>query len=135
MALITWNDTLSVNVGEIDKQHQQLINMINDLDDAMRQGKGKTVLRKILAGLMDYTSFHFSTEEKYFAQFGYPAAENHIKEHLAFVDKVKEFMKRLEAESIGLSTDVMNFISDWLKKHIRGTDRQYSPFFHEHGLK
>jgi hemerythrin len=40
MALIQWNDGLSVNVVEIDRQHQKLIGMINDLNDAMRQGKG-----------------------------------------------------------------------------------------------
>jgi hemerythrin len=135
MSLITWNDNLSVNVGEIDKQHQQLIKLINDLDDAMRQGKGKLILGKIVAGLIDYTSFHFSTEEKHFSQLGYPGAEDHVKEHKAFVDKVTDFKKKLDAGSIGLSTDVINFLSDWLKKHIQGSDKKYSPFFNENGLK
>jgi hemerythrin len=44
MALIQWNDSLSVNVVEIDKQHQKLVRMINELNDAMRQGKGKEAL-------------------------------------------------------------------------------------------
>jgi len=65
MALISWNDNLSVHVGEIDRQHQQLIKMINDLDDAMKQGKGKEVLGKIVKGLSDYTAYHFSTEERF----------------------------------------------------------------------
>jgi hemerythrin len=135
MALINWNDNLSVNVSEIDKQHQHLIKLINDLDDAMKQGKGKAILGKIVGGLMDYTGFHFSAEEKYFAQFGYSEADDHIKEHRVFVEKVADFKKKLDAGSIGLSTDVMNFISDWLKKHIQGTDKKYGPFFNEHGLK
>ena len=46
MAIIQWNDSLSVNVVEIDKQHQKLVAMINDLNDAMRQGKGKDASRK-----------------------------------------------------------------------------------------
>jgi hemerythrin len=29
MALITWNDSLTVNVVEIDRQHKRLIDMIN----------------------------------------------------------------------------------------------------------
>jgi hemerythrin len=40
MSLIQWNDRLSVHVAEIDGQHQKLVGMINDLNDAMRQGKG-----------------------------------------------------------------------------------------------
>lgn len=135
MALIKWNDNLSVNVRQIDDQHQELVKLINDLDDAMKQGKGKLILGKIVAGLMDYTTFHFSTEEKYFAQFGYDDSENHIREHRAFVDKTSDFKKKFDSGSIGLSTDVMNFISEWVKKHIQGTDKKYSSFFHEHGLK
>jgi hemerythrin len=135
MALIKWNDNLSVNVSEIDNQHQQLIKLINNLDDAMKQGKGKLILGKIVTGLVEYTAFHFSTEEKYFAQFGYEDAENHVREHRGFVEKASDFKMKLDAGSIGLSTDIMNFISDWVKKHIQGSDKKYSAFFNEHGLK
>ena len=43
MALINWNDSFSVNVAVIDQQHKKLVDMINDLNDAMKQGKGKDV--------------------------------------------------------------------------------------------
>jgi hemerythrin len=135
VALIRWNENLSVNVSEIDSQHQRLVKMINDLDDAMKQGKGKLILGETVGGLVEYAAFHFSTEEKYFAQFGYENAEDHIREHRGFVEKVSDFRKKLDAGTIGLSTDVMNFISDWLKKHIQGSDKRYSAFFNEHGLK
>ncbi|MGA2938094.1 MAG: hemerythrin domain-containing protein [Syntrophobacteraceae bacterium] len=63
MALIQWNDSLSVNVVDIDKQHQKLVGMINELNDAMRQGKGKDALGKIVNGLIIYAGTHFKTEE------------------------------------------------------------------------
>jgi len=40
MALFDWNDQLSVGVAEIDKQHQELVKLINDLHEAMREGAG-----------------------------------------------------------------------------------------------
>jgi len=135
MALISWSENLSVKVDEIDRQHQKLIAMINDLDDAMGKGKGKDVLAKIVSGLVDYTRSHFSLEEKYFAQYGYSDADNHIKEHRLFIDKVSDFKKKFETGRIGLTTDIINFLSDWLKKHIMGTDKKYSQFFSEKGLK
>ena len=79
MALVTWNDSLSVNVAEIDQQHRKLIAMINELNDAMKIGKGKDVLGGIVNSLISYTATHFKTEEKYFAQFGYPDTEDHKK--------------------------------------------------------
>jgi hemerythrin len=135
MALIQWNDSFSVGVVEIDKQHQKLVGMINDLNDAMRQGKGKDVLGKIIKGLIGYAETHFRTEEKYFDQFGYPDANNHKKEHSDFVMKVAEFKDGFDRRKLGLSIEVMSFLSKWLQNHIKGVDKKYGPFFNEKGLK
>jgi hemerythrin len=135
MSLIKWNDSFSVKVAEIDKQHQKLIVMINELNDAMRQGKGKDVLGKIINGLVEYTATHFKTEENYFKQFNYPQALAHKKEHDAFVQKVSEFKDEFEKGKISLTLEVMKFLSDWLRNHIKGTDKHYSQYFNEHGLK
>lgn len=135
MAMIIWNDSLSVNVAELDQQHKKLIAMINELHEAMKSGKGKEVLGRIVNGLISYTATHFQTEEKYFAQFGYPDADNHKKEHVAFVQKVTDFKNGFEKKQLTLTVEVMNFLSDWLKTHIMGTDKKYAQFFNEKGLK
>ena len=135
MALITWDDSFSVNVADIDRQHQKLISMINELNDAMKQGKGKDILGKIVNGLISYTATHFKTEENYFERFGYPDANQHKKEHIAFVQKVSDFKNGFEKGKLSLSIEVMNFLSDWLQNHIKGTDKKYSQFFNGKGLK
>lgn len=134
MAIIQWNDSLSVNVALIDGQHRKLVMMINDLHDAMRQGKGRNVLGRIVSGLMDYTRIHFKTEEGYFDRFGYPDSSTHKKEHSDFVKRVSEFKEGFDKGKLGLSVEVMNFLSDWLKKHIKGSDKKYGPFLNENGL-
>jgi hemerythrin len=134
MPLINWNDTLSVNVNEIDQQHKNLIRMINELNDAMKQGKGRTVIGKIIKDMIDYTTTHFKTEEGYFDRFGYPEAAGHKREHALFVEKVSAFSKGFEEEKLSLSIEVLDFLSDWLKNHIKGTDRKYSEFFNRKGL-
>ena len=135
MALITWNDSLSVNVAEIDRQHKKLIDMINELNDAMKVGKGKEVLGKIVSGLVSYTVTHFKTEERYFDQLGYPETDSHKKEHVAFVEKVTDLKNKFETRNLLLTIEVMDFLSDWLRGHIMGTDKKYSGFFNENGLK
>lgn len=135
MALIQWNDSLSVGVAEIDKQHQKLVQMINDLHDAMRQAKGSSVLGPLVNGLIDYAGTHFKAEEKYFARFAYPETEAHKKLHADFVAKVLDFKKKFEANSVGLSMDVMNFLSNWLQSHIKGEDKKYTACFNANGLK
>jgi hemerythrin len=135
MAVIQWNDNLSVNVGEIDRQHQQLIKFINDLNQAMKEGKGKDVVGRTVNSLMDYTKTHFKLEEGYFDRFAYPEKLSHKKSHDDFVRKVGDFKKDLEEGRLALSIQVLNFLSDWLRDHIMGTDKKYASFFAEHGVK
>jgi hemerythrin len=135
VAFIEWNNSFSVGVSEIDLQHQKLVEMINDLHDAMLQGKGKAVLGDIIKGLVDYAVTHFLTEEKYFDQFRYPDAGSHKEEHSAFTQKVAEFKNGFDAGKLALSITVMDFLSSWLRNHIKGVDKKYEPFFVEKGLK
>lgn len=134
MALITWKDSFSVKVKEIDAQHQMLVAMLNELFEAMQQGQGKTKLAEIIDRLTSYAAIHFQTEEKYFDQFGYPETDRHKGEHAAFVEKVAAFQSDFENGKVGLSIDVINFLSDWLQTHIKGSDKAYAGFFAEHGL-
>lgn len=132
--MIQWNDNYTVKVSELDEQHKKLIKMINELSEAMTQGKGKEIIKPILQGLVSYTRVHFQNEEKYFQQFNYSDSSQHISQHQAFIQKINEFQNDYNNGNIGLSIKVMNFLSDWLIKHIQGTDKQYSACFNENGL-
>lgn len=135
MAVVQWSDSLSVNVKQIDGQHQRLVILINDLYDAQQAHKGKDAVGKILAELTTYTVSHFSTEEKYFDQYGYPEALSHKQEHKNFVGEVAQFRKDFDDGRACVSFKVMNFLGDWLKNHILGSDKKYSSFFNTKGLK
>jgi hemerythrin len=135
MALLLWDNSFSVNVAEIDRQHQKLIAMINNLNDAMKQGKGKDALTMIINELFAYAGNHFATEEKYFDKFGYPATSSHKLEHTNFVKKISDFKSGFDSGKLTLTIEVMNFMKDWLRTHIQGTDKKYSSFFNQNGLK
>jgi hemerythrin len=135
MALIQWNAALSVNIAEIDAQHQRLVAMINELNDAMVQGRGKDVIGKIISGLATYTATHFATEERHLDRHGYPDSAAHKQEHRIFTTKVGEFKQGFDEGRLGLSVSVMNFLGDWLRSHIKGSDMNYSPFLNNKGLK
>lgn len=134
MALITWSDKYSMNIKEIDEQHMKLVSMINELHDAMKQAKSKEVAVEIITRMAEYTAYHFSTEEKYMKKYKYPDYESHHSEHVKFIEQVSDFKKDYEAGKAGLSYDLLNFLKDWLVKHIQGSDKKYAPFFNENGL-
>ena len=135
MALINWTSDFSVGVEEIDIQHKKLVNMINELYEAMTNGKGNSKLEEIINRLADYCVYHFATEEKYFDKFGYPDTENHKKIHNDFIEKVSIFKTEFENKEVLLTNEVLEFLSSWIRNHILGNDMEYSDFFVENGLK
>ena len=132
--ILQWDQSLAVNIGDIDEQHKKLVQMICDLHEAMRTGKGKGQVEAILRELEEYAVEHFGFEEKLMEKHKYPGYLNHRKEHEKFVDQVIAFGNDFRANRAALTTEVMNFLKNWLVGHIKGTDKKYSSFFNERGV-
>lgn len=131
---LAWEPSLSVKVKEIDEQHKKLIDLINQLYQAMKTGKGKEVIAKILEELGDYTQYHFATEEKYLGETSYPDLKAHQDEHINFVGKVADFTKKYNAGHVGLTVQLFQFLHDWLINHISGSDKKYSDHLNKNGI-
>lgn len=135
MALMIWKEAYSVNIAEIDNQHKKLIELINNLHDAMITGKAKEEMSKILSGLVDYTLYHFATEEKIFDQYDFPGSKAHKKQHSDLIEQVAALQKKHEDGERVLTIDVMNFLRDWWNDHIMGSDKKgYGPYLNSKGV-
>jgi hemerythrin-like metal-binding protein len=134
MALFEWSNKYSVGVAEIDKQHKVLVDLINQLHDAMMQRKTKEDMGKILQGLLDYTIKHFGHEEKFFDKYSYPERVAHKKIHTEFIAKISEFNDDFKSGKSTVSLKLLSFLKDWLVNHIQGTDPKYVPFFSDKGV-
>ncbi|MFH0735624.1 MAG: bacteriohemerythrin [bacterium] len=135
MALIIWNQKYSVGINSIDLQHQKLIGIINELNDAMRTGKSKEVLSGILTSLTNYTKVHFKYEEDIFNKLNYADKNAHKMKHDKLTQEVINFSADFNKGRLSVSIDLMNFLSDWLTKHIMLEDKAYSTFLIQNGVK
>ena len=72
MEYLQWTDKLSVNIEEIDSQHQDLITLINDVFKAVEIGKGDDILGEALSELIEFTKIHFATEVRLMKIHDYP---------------------------------------------------------------
>ena len=135
MAFLTWSDQYKVNIAEIDTQHKKLFDLVNDMHDAMRTGKGSEAIGKTLSALLDYVKTHFSAEERIMSTNGYPDYAKHKQEHDALTKQALDLHKQFSEGKSVLSFDVMNFLKNWLSNHILGTDKKYTPFLNSKGVK
>jgi hemerythrin len=129
MALIEWSNALySVKVDEFDNDHKKLMQLINDLHEAMLRGKGRDKLSLILKDLYIYTENHFIAEEKQMAAAGYPEMEEHKKEHRNLIEKLDQLNRDYEAGKREVSIETFKFLKEWLFNHIQVVDRKYTPW-------
>lgn len=138
MDFIKWDESFSVGVRIIDAQHQKLFSLINNLHNNIKRTDSEEPepLENIILELAAYVDFHFHFEEKYFEEFNYEKTEDHKKQHKFYEDKIKEFNEKYnKGEGEGeVEEEILAFLEDWIKTHIKIKDREYTKCFNEHGL-
>jgi hemerythrin-like metal-binding protein len=134
MALFEWTQEHSVSVLRFDTDHKKLFALINELNDAMSEGRGRFVVVRVLQELGEYARWHFAGEESAMRRAGYAGLEEHIAEHRQFTSKVEGFYAEFGESRTGIPIDVLYFLRDWLLKHILSTDRQYSESLNRAGI-
>nr|NIQ10344.1 hemerythrin family protein [Gammaproteobacteria bacterium]NIR95202.1 hemerythrin family protein [Gammaproteobacteria bacterium] len=88
--LFVWDDNCNIGIDEIDKDHKGLVNLINDLYEAMQDGTGGALLLPIFSALKHYTETHFAREERLMVESDAPDQENHFQEHKRMVAKLAD---------------------------------------------
>lgn len=134
MAFFKWNESYSVHVRMCDAQHQKLIEIINQLADAMQVGKGAAVIRETLAQLLRYTQVHFAQEEELMKRAGYPNLAAHQQLHRKLVADIQKFHQDLEQGGRTNIVAVLDFLKHWLVDHIQKNDKAYSGHLNACGI-
>ena len=128
MVLFEWNDSYLTHVPECDDQHKKLVALINELHSNMKAGTSRDSLDKILSNLLDYTAYHFLTEESLFDAYGFPEAESHKKEHEDLTTQVKVFYEKFGKGDNNIAMPLSTFLKNWLIDHTLLSDKKYGEF-------
>ncbi len=131
---LKWSDDYSIGLQEIDNQHKKLLDIINKLYMAFTNREEDVVMEDILTEMANYTNYHFGTEERYFKQFGYKDALDHLEQHKNYITRLSTFQDDFK-NNRKITYSVMNFLRNWLVNHIQGIDRDYVALFKENGVK
>lgn len=134
MSLLIWNKSLTVNVHELDEQHKGLVDMLNQLHEAVEQNRAKAAVEPLIAGLTQYTATHFAEEERFMLTFRYADYAAHKLEHEEFTRRVLELRDRFECGQAIAPDHVMSFLIEWLVRHILGSDKKFAHAYERRNL-
>ena len=114
------------DVSEIDQQHQELVNMLNRLNDAVKNNESREDIYRIIDDVISYTCFHFASEERLMVQSGYPEIEWHKDKHKQLIQEALRLKGKLNYVGEQMFTEWFNH---WpfanVLAHIQYADKQF----------
>ena len=131
---ILWSPKLEIGIRQIDLQHRELVEIINELESAHMSGRDALVLEDILPRLQVYAVFHFNEEEVLAEKIAAEPAHvtRHIAEHRDFSEKISSFGIDPRQAASPAVADLANYLQTWVLRHILQTDRQLADMYHSH---
>lgn len=125
---LIWDNTLSVEVREIDEDHRKLIDLFNALNRAVIQGQSKSYIEAVLEELISFTVWHFRHEERLMLEHDFTAAAAHKTEHQQLIDSARLLQEKFLQHDTPLSMDDIEFLEQWLTGHILGADMELGSY-------
>ncbi len=129
-----WSDEFCVGVAKLDQEHMRLVEIINELHDAMLSRRTAEVLNDATDRMAAYAAGHFSTEDRLMIRHGYPRHRQHKLQHDVFTQKAIELQTRVSQKTLVLSLEVLAFLRNWLANHILRSDKELALFLNSKGV-
>lgn len=104
-----------------DTQHQLLFQLIDEI-------KTDPFDRSVLNKLCLYAEHHFSLEEAYMLQLNYPEREAHLLAHNKFREELRQMLEKPTQLDDQIRHSLSLYLSEWLKRHVLGIDKQFEAF-------
>jgi hemerythrin-like metal-binding protein len=123
---VSWKNSYSVRIPQIDAQHKGLIDLIKQLYAAMQAGKALEATSKTLDELAHYAETHFACEENLMAEHRYSGLAAHRQQHIGFTERVWDLREKFRAGRLTISIETLEFLRNWLADHILNSDRAYA---------
>lgn len=121
MSLITWRDAFSLGIDAIDAEHQELIELINELDGAMQRAASHDSVVLALGEIYARIAAHFALEEKIMRDWRYAAYSQHKQDHETLLDILLDVIDGVDGDGrydrAALSADLDRWFSHHFQTH------------------
>jgi hemerythrin len=135
MAVPVWNRSFAVNVKRCDEDHKKLFALLQRLHDTVEPLPERSVALEAIQELDEYTKAHFSAEEALLEQTNYPALASHRLQHHTFIAKVEELKQLIDFAPGTTKLAMVEYLKNWLVRHIKLADRKYSAHLNSNGIQ
>ncbi|MBZ4203277.1 MAG: PAS domain-containing protein [Methylovulum sp.] len=123
--LLTWNTQMKLGIAALDNQHKQLIDLLNQLNNAVLLSDNNLLIKRAFNCLVDFIEQHTDYEASLFAK------ENKVlvnTEQLAlnnhFFAKIASIQADLQQGANIITPDLVRFVAHRIAHHINHDDKK-----------
>lgn len=128
---IDWGPFFKSGNDQIDKEHEQLISLSNEIISNCFKKDNKEEMLVLFKQLLDHVVKHFENEEKILEKYKYKEYEQHKLIHKDLAVKAKHMYESLESGIISPVTVVKYIVQDVVVGHIIKSDFDFFQLFNE----
>lgn len=128
MLTAKWSELYSVNIEEMDNQHKKLLNLMNYLDEAIKEGKEPGLIGIAVEEFNGCVEFHFREEEKLLESINYPHLVAHKNLHLHFLVQFQMMNSAYQSGHFDIVQIFVQYLKNWFVFHVFSEDRIYGAF-------
>lgn len=127
MEAFVWSDKLATGIVAVDEQHRHLVILLNKVGKLCTLAASGAQIKPVLEELVQYTQYHFATEEHMMVKMAVSAAhqQNHLQAHQAFTQQMTLALGVIEQSphnSNRLLGQLLEYLTRWLLQHIMVVD-------------
>jgi diguanylate cyclase (GGDEF)-like protein/hemerythrin-like metal-binding protein/PAS domain S-box-containing protein len=122
---LVWRDAYRSGHPLIDRQHQELFRLANELLDAVLASRSENEVSDRGAKLVAAAIEHFRDEEEILRAIGFPALRTHAADHAALLKKTNELAASFASGTLPVGNLFQFLAYDLVALHMLGADREY----------
>ncbi|HSH43594.1 MAG TPA: bacteriohemerythrin, partial [Arenicellales bacterium] len=119
MALIEWKDEYRVGVEDVDREHRELIELINTLYERMGDAGGDIDVMEFLGEVYARIASHFALEEQVMRRHDYDELAEHKADHEHLLDEIRDIMDDYEDGRLLDHEELARRLDRWFSEHFR----------------
>ena len=122
MPLIEWRQEFALGVADVDHEHRELIELINELYRHLEQPSSVISVEDFLGEIYAKISAHFALEEKIMRERTYDQYEDHKADHERLLDEIRDIMDAYEDDARFDKNELATCLSTWFTEHFKTKD-------------
>ena len=119
-------------VTEIDDEHKGIFEVVADCREIFASGCDLPRIRNATERLANRIHEHFAHEERLMRAARYGSLRWHKQSHDSARRRVKGFVLRIERDDREAGTELIEYLTSWLRDHTRLADRMMASALRNH---